>query len=529
MVFGIVGIPVVEVAEAIQQEGIRFVSFRNEQSCSYAASAWGYLSQQPGVCLVVSGPGVVHALAGLVNSQVNNWPLLLIGGACETWLEGAGAFQETRQTEMCRPYTKFCMRPPALSQIPQVVERAIRHSMAGRPGPAYVDLPADFIQGQADASKVPEAPRAQPTFAQADPSDIQRAVEVLSGAQRPLIIVGKGAAYSRAEQQIRQLIDKYPAPFLPTPMGKGVIPDSHLLNVSSARSLALKSADCVLLLGARVNWILHFGRRFNPAAPLIQVDVCAEEMGTNHPVAVSLQGHLPLVVQQLTSSLPGSFEPDREYMRELQEHSQRNQAKQMAKYSDCQLPMTYHRAFFEIKQLLPKDVVLVSEGANTMDIARAVFDFQQPRRRLDCATYANMGVGLGFAIAAQLHYPRQRVVAVVGDSAFGFSAMELETAVRSRLGLVVIVINNNGIYFGLDPQEYKELEQQEGKLPATALSPDVRYELVAEAVGAKGYLVRTPEELAEAVRKSLGDEGLSVINCMIKPGGYQKLDFGWMG
>ncbi|KAJ1722336.1 hypothetical protein LPJ53_003246 [Coemansia erecta] len=529
-VFGIVGIPVVDVAEAIQAEGIRFLSFRNEQSCSYAASAWGYLTQTPGVCLVVSGPGVVHALAGLVNSQVNTWPLVLIGGSCETTLEGSGAFQECKQVEMCRPYTKYAERPPTAQHIPLVVERAFRHALVGRPGASYIDLPADYIQGHVAAETVLASVYARPVFAQADPADIARAAELLSSAKRPLIIVGKGAAYARAEEEVRGLVDVYQAPFLPTPMGKGVVPDGHPRNASSARSLALKSADVILVLGARLNWILHFGRRFHPQAKIVQVDVCAEEIGTTGQVEVALQGHLPLVVRQLTQALKAPFveNPDaNDYVQALVGHAAANAQKQEAKYHSSALPMTYHRAFYEIKQKLPEDVVLISEGANTMDIARTVYDFQEPRRRLDCATFANMGVGLGFAIAAQVHYPEAHVVAIVGDSAFGFSAMELETAVRSHLPLVIIVINNNGIYFGLEQHEYEELERQ-GRLPATALRPDIRYEMFAEAVGGKGYLVSTPEELSKAVEASLQHKGLSLINCLIAPGGYQKLDFAWM-
>ncbi|KAJ2741258.1 hypothetical protein GGI20_005313 [Coemansia sp. BCRC 34301] len=531
VVFGIVGIPVVEVADAIQAAGIRFIGFRNEQSCSYAASAWGYLTQTPGVCLAVSGPGVVHALAGIVHSQVNTWPMVLIGGACETTLEGAGAFQELQQVEMCRPYTKYASRPHSIPSIPSVIERAFHHSAAGRPGAAYVDLPADVITASVDSSHVPSMARFGPGVGMADAAAVARAAALLAGAQRPLLIVGKGAAYARAEAQVQALVATTKAPFLPTPMGKGVVADGHVLNASRARSAALAGADVIVLLGARVNWLLHFGRRFDPSAALIQIDVCPEEMGVSVPVSEALVGHLPLVVQQLVDALlenhsvpnPGVSQ----FVATLSAASLRNAEKQDAKYACDDLPMTYHRVFAEIKRRLPPDVVVVSEGANTMDIARTVFDFQEPRRRLDCATFANMGVGMGFAIAAQLHYTSSRVVAIVGDSAFGFSAMELETAVRARLPLIVIVVNNSGIYFGLDRDDY-ESRDRDGSLPSTALTPEVRYELIAEAVGAKGYLVRTPEELGSAVDQALAEDRLSLINCLIAPGGQQKLDFAWM-
>ncbi|KAJ2482847.1 hypothetical protein EV174_003112, partial [Coemansia sp. RSA 2320] len=276
VVFGIVGIPVVEVADAMQAEGIRFIAFRNEQSCSYAASAWGFLAQRPGVCLAVSGPGVVHALAGIVNSQVNAWPMVLIGGSCEASLEGAGAFQECRQVEMCRPHAKFAARPPSIAHIPSVVERAFTHALAGRPGAAYIDLPADLIQKAVDAAPLlalRPVSTAQPPVGQADPAAVARAAALLAAAKRPLLIVGKGSAYARAEAEIRLLVDKYQAPFLPTPMGKGVLPDSHPRNAASARSAALAGADVIVLLGARVNWLLHFGRRFSSDTKLIQIDV----------------------------------------------------------------------------------------------------------------------------------------------------------------------------------------------------------------------------------------------------------------
>ncbi|KAJ1915849.1 hypothetical protein H4219_004108 [Mycoemilia scoparia] len=534
VVFGIVGIPVVEVAEACMEEGIQFVGFRNEQSASYAASAWGYLSGRPGVCLVVSGPGVVHALAGIVNAQVNNWPILVIGGSCESFLEGAGAFQELNQVELCRPYTKFSARPPTIKHIPSFIEKGFRSTATGRPGPAYLDFPANIIQGTVDEDLDVSKHTSfwKPSFYQADPHDIFNAARLISEAKRPLAIIGKGASYSRGENEIRKFIEQYKIPFLPTPMGKGVVPDSHPLCVAAARSMALAQSDVIILLGARVNWILHFGLRFDSEAKVIQVDVAGEEIGTNRHVDVPLIGHLPLVVQQLLSTpeaeatSPQVIEERDQFVKKLGAKIKTNIDKLAVKFTSQALPMTYHRAFAEIRSRLPEDnsTVVVSEGANTMDIARSVFDFDLPRQRLDAGTFATMGVGLGFAIAAQIYYGQsKRVIGIVGDSAFGFSALELETAARAKLPLIMIIINNNGIYHGLDENQYQALASDR-KLPSTALLPDVRYEMIAEAVGGVGYLVRTPEDLAGAFEASLKEtEKISVINCLIQPGGPQKL------
>ncbi|KAJ1990001.1 hypothetical protein H4R33_001861 [Dimargaris cristalligena] len=599
VVFGIVGIPVVEVADACIAQGIRFIGFRNEQSASYAAGAWGYLSGEPGVCLVVSGPGVLHALPGLANAQVNCWPMLLLGGSCDTYQTGWGAFQELGQTEACRPYTKYAARPPTVDQIPQTLQTAFRHTINGRPGPAYVDLPADYIQAKLDpVSTVTTAETAtgggpnravalvamtlqRPLrqMSQADPVAITQAIRKLRAARNPLVIVGKGAAYARVETDgvLEGLITRSGWPFLPTSMAKGLLPDDHPLCVGAARSQALAQADVVLLLGARVNWMLHFGQKFRSDVTLIQADVAAEEIGQNHPVAIALVGDLKAIVGQLNQALRQSSPASSSqldngpatittatttttvttiqphpFTQTLRQHIESNHTKLAQRYRVNDIPMTYHRTFAEIKRALEPvyrdQVVLVSEGANTMDIARTVFDLYQPRRRLDAGTFATMGVGMGFSIAAQLFYnpssaqtpgelvksaatqPGNRVVAIVGDSAFGFSAPEIETAVRAGLPLLVIVINNNGIYHGLDPHAYQKEVAQKGLalMPSTALSPDTRYDLLAEAMGARGYWVKTPDELFEAIQEAWVQPQVAVINCMIQPGGPQKLEFNWM-
>ncbi|KAJ1983698.1 hypothetical protein H4R34_001126 [Dimargaris verticillata] len=536
VVFGVVGIPVVDVADACTAQGMRFIGFRNEQSASYAASAWGYLTGQPGVCLVVSGPGVVHALPGVLNAQANCWPLVLLGGSSETGQRGWGAFQELTQVEVCRSYTKYAARPASATQIPRTLQAAFRHAINGRPGPCYVDLPADFIQGTVAPVEETWGPVAR-ALTGPDASAVAQAVACLQAAKAPLVIIGKGVALARAEDTMRELIDRTNWPFLPTSMGKGVVSDNHPRCVSAARSAALAEADVVLLLGARLNWMLHFGQRFRSDVKIIQADVCPEELGHNRSAHLTLAGDLSVTVAQLVQAIrcKPQFVPfdstHSVYWTSLASHTQRNQAKLAAKCTDDAVPMSYHRAFTEIKTALQPvydQVVLVSEGANTMDIARGMFDLAHPRRRLDAGTLATMGVGMGYAIAAQVYYATQRVVAIVGDSAFGFSAMEAETAVRAHLAPIIIVINNSGIYHGVASDSDYQAKARSHTLPSTALSPNARYELIAEAVGGKGYLARTPQELFQAVGDALGQSTLCLINCIIRPGSQQKLEFNWL-
>ncbi|KAG2230928.1 hypothetical protein INT48_003328 [Thamnidium elegans] len=522
VLFGIVGIPVVEVAEACVAAGIRFIGFRNEQSAAYAASIYGYLSGRPGVCLSVGGPGVVHALAGLLNSKINCWPIVLLSGSCDTDQVDKGAFQELDQVEVCRPYCKYAARPASLEQVPFVIEKAFRTALYGRPGAAYVDLPADFIQypirnkqvlDSIQVSKIPSAPKSM-----ASPSDLNEAVALLKNAKK---------------KEILQLVEKTGSPFLPTPMGKGVLPDSHPLCVSAARSKALKEADVVLLIGARLNWILHFGHspRWNPIVRFIQIDIAPEEIGNNRNDTLPLLGDIQLVVSQLTQSIDKLNNISSGYVSGLISKVKTNAEKirQSGLKGSDEAVLNYQTAFTTIKNILPeKDIVYVSEGANTMDIGRSFFDVSEPRQRLDAGTGATMGVGMGYAIGAQCYYPTKRVVSIVGDSAFGFSAMELETAIRSQLPLLIIVINNNGIYHGLDDDEY-EASRINGTLPTTSLSPETRYDMISEACGGKGWLVKNRVQLGNALKDALAAKDQTcVINVMIAPGGRTKLDFAWM-
>ncbi|XP_054240910.1 2-hydroxyacyl-CoA lyase 1 isoform X3 [Indicator indicator] len=481
--FGVVGIPVTEIAVAAQAVGIKYVGMRNEQAACYAASAIGYLTGRPGVCLVVSGPGFLHALGGMANATINCWPLIVIGGSSDRNQETMGAFQE----------------------FPQ----AVRSSICGRPGSCYIDIPGDFVNLQVNKSSVKYAECClPPPISTAECSAVSKAASILTRSKQPLLIIGKGAAYSHAENSIRKLVELCGLPFLPTPMAKGVVPDNHPNCVAAARSTALQHADVIVLFGARLNWILHFGLppRFRQDVKVIQIDICAEELGNNVRPAAVLLGDINAVTKQALA---------------LQES----------------LPMNYYTVFHHIRELIPKDCILVSEGANTMDIGRTMLPNYYPRQRLDAGTFGTMGVGLGFAIAAAMvakdRTPEKRVICVEGDSAFGFSGMEVETICRYNLPILIIVVNNNGIYTGLDADSWKEIVKLGDPatcVPPVSLLPNSHYEEVMSAFGGKGYFVKTPEELQNALKASLTDKQRpALINVMIDPlSERKKQEFPWL-
>ena len=493
---------------------------------------------------------------------------------------------------LLKPHTKFAVRPANTepTTIVDAVYNGYRTSWYGRPGPTFIDLPADLIINPCASSPNPaRAPIKAPPRPTAHPDLIVQASQLLRSATSPLVIIGKGAAQARAEDSIRTLIQTSNLPFLPTPMGKGIVPDSSPLNTSSARSAALAGADIILLLGARLNWILHHGAppKFRSDVKIIQVDISAEELGRTNGLgepALSIFGDISAVVTQLSTSLQGwtafpssdmSIAPPNSYLSKIAAAAAKNEQQANAMSTLLTPPgshLTYQRAFHIIKTVLHAlspptfgSVVYVSEGANTMDISRSAFPLSHPRQRLDAGTYATMGVGMGYAIAAYAAYnydlapgaQGKKIVCLEGDSAIGFSAMEIETMARYKMPVLIFVMNNSGVYHGDSETEgeWRRLQEEsargdtvwdnggagvgqgerntgraEGKkgLRSTSLWYETRYEMLAEMVGGRGFFVRTEEELERAAREGfLEEERVTVVNVVVEPGLGKSIGFAW--
>ncbi|GAB7356175.1 hypothetical protein MBLNU459_g6765t2 [Dothideomycetes sp. NU459] len=490
--------------------------------------------------------------------------MLLLAGSSETHLRTKGAFQELDSISLLTPHTKFAIRPASLESIPQSIENAYRSSWYGRGGTGFVDLPADFIQGTPeDADEIQRlTPLPASPVSSADTAKLMKIAQLIKLAKAPLLVVGKGAAYARAEDALRKMIENTRLPFLPSPMGKGVLPDSHPCNAASARSTALRDADVVLMLGARLNWIFHFGAspKWNPHARFIQVDIAVEEIGRNGGDAeLGIVGDVRVVVEQLTTHLSDwRYDNLSKFSRDLTAAKHKNEEKAARAAAKSSIPLSYAHAFLVIKTVLHElspaeqgGVVYISEGANTMDISRSAFPVDHPRLRLDAGTYATMGVGLGYAIAAHEAYNgphaegasgpagRKKIVAFEGDSAFGFSGMEVETMARYQMDVLIFVMNNGGVYHGDSDTADEWLARQtksvqgdttqgEG-LRSTSLGWEVKYHDIAAACGGKGFLVRNAAELGEATREGFAAKCPVVVNVLIESGSKNKLEFGWMG
>ena len=527
--FGVVGIPVTGIAVAAASEGIRYIGTRHEQAAGYAAQAISYLKGRIGACLVVSGPGMTNAISALGNAWANCWPMLLIGGSSNQALNHMGDFQAAPQMDLAKPFCKWVGQAERIDLIPRYIATAVRHSISGRPGPVYLDLPGDVIASSLEEDDLTYPPRVEaPPAPQVDPASIKAALAALKSARQPLAIIGKGAAWAGAEGQVRRFIEETRMPFLPSPMGKGVVPDGHPLSVAAARSYALQNADLVFTIGARLNWIMHFGLppRFREDLRVVQLDVAAEEIGSSVPSEAPLVGDAKVVMAQMVAELeenPWQIAADNPWRQALDKEKAAKQEATVPMLESDEVPMSYYRPLQEIQQMLPRDAIIVTEGASTMDISRQVLDNYEPRKRLDAGTWGTMGVGPGFAIAAQVANPDKRVIALEGDAAFGFDGLEVEVAVRHKLPITWIVFNNNGI--GGGPSSLPE----DASYPPNAFVPNARYDKVMEAFGGKGYHAETPQELRAALQASFDSGETTLINVTINPEAKRRpQQFAWL-
>ena len=528
--FGVGGFPVGPIAAAAQEEGINYVGMRNEQAASYAAQAYGYMTGRPGACITVTGPGVVHGLAGLANAQQNCWPMILIGGASETYRGGMGAFQEERQVHIATPFCKFAHGIESVQRIPYYVEMATRHSIYGRPGACYLDMPDDIIPGECDlddiiqVDRVPEPPR---TIAPQE--NIEAALDLLETAERPLALVGKGMAWAQAEDEVRAFIDRTQIPFVRSPMGKGVMPDEHPLAASAARTLALQQADVIFLMGARFNWIFHFGLppRFAPDVKVIQLDIAPEEIGHNKPAEVALLGDGKSIMGQMNQALEGRqwfYPADTPWRTAINEKTESNRNTLQAQLNDDQAPANYYRALRDIAAWMPENAILSAEGAGTMDIGLTMLPVSNARSCLNAGTYGTMGVGLGHAIAACVVHPDRPIIHLSGDSAIGFSGMEMETLARYNMPAKIVVLNNGGIGPGMPEIP----EDPMMNMKPNALIYGARYDKMMEDFGGMGAFVTDPKDIPAALEKAMAFDGPALVNIVLSQSSSRKpQQFAW--
>jgi oxalyl-CoA decarboxylase len=526
-IFGLPGIPITDLTRKMQAAGLRVISFRHEQNAGYAASIAGFITGKPGICLTVSAPGFLNGLTALANATTNCFPMILVSGSSEREVVdlAQGDYEEMDQLAIAKPLCKAAYRVLHAKDIGIGIARAIRTACSGRPGGVYLDLPAKLLPQAIDAELgkkslikvVDAAPKQIP-----GQDAVQRALELLKGAKKPLILLGKGAAYARADNDIKALIEKTGIPYLPMSMAKGILPDTHPQCASAARSFVLPEADVVMLVGARLNWLLSHGKGktwggANAKAwgnqKYIQVDISPTEADSNVRIDAPVVGDIGSCVAAFLKGIEGLKAPA-DWVAAVTDKKDKNIAKMAEKLNENPSPMSFQSALNVVRDIVKAnpDAYLVNEGANALDFTRSIVDMYKPRKRLDVGTWGVMGVGMGFAVGAAV-VGKQQVLAIEGDSAFGFSGMEVETICRYNLPVCVVIMNNNGVYRG------DEKNPTGGADPSPLVFvKDARYEKLMEAFGGVGKHVSTPADLRAAIEEAFKTKRPTLINAVIAEG-----------
>lgn len=524
-VFGLVGIPVTEAAYAMQYVGIDYYSFRFEQQAGMAAQTYGYLTHKPGVLLTVSSLGFMNGLTATANATVNCYPMIQISGASDPTMVDMdkGMYEQLDQLNTAKPLVKKAFRCSHAKDIPSAVARAYRAAVTGVPGGVYIDMTTPAlgeIMDRAEAEKLFFSPVDLYAPVEPNQASVERAAELILNAKNPSILIGKGAAYARVEDELKELVETYKIPYLPMSMAKGVLSDTGQYSALSCRSDIMEKSDVCIVVGARLNWMLSFGGgKWNPNMKFVQIDVNPEEMDRNVPIAAPVVGDMQLSLKALLAAMKGkSMSTDPNWLPSLQKETAEKNAKFAARLAADEklVPMNHFSALSVIKRLFDKnpDIMLINEGANTLDDTRDTIDMQLPRHRVDCATWAIMGMGMGSTVGAAVATGK-KVIAIEGDSAFGFSGMDFSTVCRFKLPVTVIVFNNGGIYnhIGVNPNP----DERAKDLPAPTTLDFDRYDLLGEAFGAKGYNVTTAAELETALNEAFESGKPALINVMLAP------------
>ncbi|MCA9501546.1 MAG: thiamine pyrophosphate-binding protein [Spirochaetaceae bacterium] len=511
--FGVVAGPMIEMFAGGQSEGMRVVGCRHEMNAGFMASAWGWQKKKPGVLVAGSGPAVTNCLTPLYVATESAMPLVVLGGSAFSATTGFGAFQELDQVAAAKPVAKWTGRVDSTERIGEWVRLAVGKALEGRPGGVYLDFPGEVVGRRIDPDAAPIRPAPELTTAQPDPNAIDRVADLLANAERPLLLVGKGAAWADAHEALARLADMG-LPYVCAPMARGTIPDDHPSFANAARSTAIGGADVVVMFGGRFNWIWGLGKRFAPDARIVQIDVTAEEMTSGAPVALGLVADARAAAEALAEALDGRRLrcAGGSWLATLQEKARRNEESARQVLTDDSIPINPYRVVAEVRDVVPRDAIVTSEGETIMGIARAMMPAYVNRSCFNAGTTGCMGVGAPYVVGAALASPDRLSIGILGDYAFGAAAMVVETATRVGAKPVFVVVNNEGIAGHM----LQDAMLPPGSPPIAALLP-ARYDKLAEMVDGHAEHVDRPEQIRPALERALAADRLAVVHVRVDP------------
>lgn len=512
-IFGVVAGPMIELFGGGHTEGLRVVGCRHEVNGGFMAQAWGWQKKRPGVFVAGSGPAVTNCLTPLYVATESAMPLVVLGGSAFSNTTGLGGFQELDQVSAVKSVCKWTGRVDSTERIAEWIHLAVAKAVDGRPGGVYLDFPGEVVAGQVEESEdlLRDAPEIAPP--QADTRAIERVAEMVAKAERPLLLVGKGAGWADAGPAIEKIVN-LGIPYVCAPMARGTLPDDNPNFANAARSQALSGADLIVMFGGRFNWIFGMGRRFAPDARVVQIDLQPEEFTSGANVEMGIVADARSAAEQLAAALEGTKlrASAADWLEGLRTKVRANEEKSLESLRDDAAPINPYRVVGEIREVLPRDAIITSEGETIMGICRAMLPSYANRSRMNAGTTGSMGIGAPAVVGASLACPDRVSVGVLGDYAFGSAAMVVETAARVGAKPLFVVVNNEGIaghmiqdfMIGVDAPRIAAL------LPA-------RYEKLAEMVDGHSEYVEQPGDIRPALERALEADKLSVVHIRVDP------------
>ncbi|MBX9589006.1 MAG: thiamine pyrophosphate-binding protein [Hyphomonadaceae bacterium] len=509
--FFLMGGPMLLAESSCIKEGIRPIDVRHEQAAALMGQAYSRLLQKPSVCMAASGPGVINLTTGMANALIDCCPVVAIGGSSPILQFGRQVFQEIDQLAIMKGCVKWADRVHNLKRIPEQVNNAFQHAMSGKPGPTYLDFPGDVLYAKLPEEQVDWSMSGRPILNArplGDPEQIDALVLALSRATRPVIVSGSGVIWSRAWSEMQQFVEQAGIPFYTTPQGRGVVPDDHPLSYLTMRSTAFRDADLIIVLGTRMNYIISHAAppRFNAAAKIARIDIDPGEIATAaRKVDIGIVGDCRSVLGQLLAGMKGKVDPDRYkvWRKTLADGVAAKLAAPGANKPVEDGDIHPLRLCEEISAFMRRDAILVVDGQEILNYGRQSMPTYAPGHRLNSGPFGTMGVGLPFGLGAKLAKPDKQVIVVHGDGSFGLNAMELDTAVRHKLPVLVVISLNGG--WTADPNRDK---------PGRDLGY-TRFDRMAEALGCYGAYVDKAEDIRPALDRAQRkvDQGMvAVVN-----------------
>ena len=495
--FFIMGGPINDAALAAGAAGIRLIDVRHEQAAAMMAHAYARVRGRPTVCMGASGPGTINLTTGLANALIDSVPVVALGGASPVASFGTGAFQEIDQLEIMRPVTKWAERVYDTHRIPEYIDRAFAMATSGRPGPVYLDLPGDVLYGAADEAKVPWPRKRKLSKPCMDAASLAECVALLNKSRKPLVLAGSGIIWSDAAAELRSFVETAGIPFFTTPQGRGSVPEDHESFYGNARSTAFKEADLVLVVGTRLNYVFGHGKapRFSSSATFVMINIDAEEIARSPRVDLGLQGDAGAVLAQLSAAAKGSVSPElfREWRERLADIEKKKLPAAEASLNIDAMPIHPLRLCREIRDLMDRDTILAVDGQEILNYARRAIPTFNKGHRINSGTFGTMGVGLPFGLGAKAASPGSKVIVLHGDGSFGLNGMELDTAVRHKLPLLVVISLNGG--WTADPDRKK---------PGRDLGY-TKFDKLAEALDCYSEHVERPEDIRPALERAAAE------------------------